>query len=78
MNEKNSTNPLSSEFLQDSRTLGGKVSPGWQLLDDDVLQTVQDGHAGGVVTQLHTCVTDKQELGQHSQLHLKQWMLHCG
>lgn len=67
-----SSYPDRFEILHDSIGFTWKILPGWELFDDDVLQTISDSQTGGVVPHLLTQLGCVQELTQNSNLTLQE------
>lgn len=62
------------EILHDSIGFSGKILPGGELLDDDVLQTISYSQTGRIVPHLLTQLSSMQELAQNSNLALQKTM----
>lgn len=62
------------EILHDSIGFSGKILPGGELLDDDILQTISYSQTGRIVPHLLTQLSSMQELAQNSNLALQKTM----
>lgn len=60
------------EILHDSIGFSGKILPGGELLDDDILQTISYSQTGRIVPHLLTQLSSMQELAQNSNLALQK------
>lgn len=67
-----SSYPDRFEILHDSIRFSGKILPGGELLDDDVLQTISYSQTGSIVPHLLTQLCSMQELAQNSNLTLQR------
>lgn len=62
------------EILHDCIGFSGKILPGGELLDDDILQTISYSQTGRIVPHLLTQLSSMQELAQNSNLALQTTM----
>lgn len=62
------------EILHDCIGFSGKILPGGELFDDDILQTISYSQTGRIVPHLLTQLSSMQELAQNSNLALQKTM----